>query len=96
MDRKLGGGYDPFGEEELGPHLTQCGQAEAYLQAKFHFDPSNHLATVHQHYRQDNGPIAQGEPFYKRSLKNVHWTIKKRDILFLTIALANLNRFLYF
>jgi len=25
-----------------------------------------------------------------------HWTTKKRDILFLTITLANLNRFLSF
>jgi len=30
------------------------------------------LATIHQRHRQtgqDNGPIAQGEPFYKRSPK---------------------------
>jgi len=57
----------PLGEGELGPHLTQCGQAEAYLHAKFHLDPSNRLATVHERHRQkdrtgqtgqDNGPIA--------------------------------------
>ena len=36
---------------ELGPHLTQCGQGEAYLLAKFHLDPSNRLATIHQRYR---------------------------------------------
>jgi len=51
--------------------------SEAYLDAKLHLDPSKHLATIHQHYRQDrqidrtgqtdNGLIAQGEPFYKRS-----------------------------
>ena len=32
----------------------------AYLRAKFHLDPSNRLATVHQRYRQnrqDNGLI---------------------------------------
>ena len=47
---------------------------EAYFRAKFHLDPSNRLATTHQSYRQDrqtdrqdNGPIAYGEPFYKRS-----------------------------
>ena len=39
-------GLCPFGEGKLGPHLTQCGQAEAYLFAKFHLDPSNRLATV--------------------------------------------------
>jgi len=35
---------------------------EAYLHAKFHLDPFNRLATVHEHHRQDrqtyNGPIA--------------------------------------
>ena len=30
-----------------GPHLTQCGQVEAYLHAKFHIDPPNRLATIH-------------------------------------------------
>jgi len=52
MGRKLGGGLCPFWGE-LGPHLTQCGRAEAYLRAKFHLDPSNRLATIHQRYRQD-------------------------------------------
>jgi len=42
----------PLEEDELGPHLTQCGQAEAYLRAKFHLDPSNSLATIHQCHRQ--------------------------------------------
>jgi len=28
-------------------------RAEAYLRAKFHLDPSNRLATIHQRYRQD-------------------------------------------
>jgi len=27
-------------------------RAEAYLHAKFHLDPSNRLATVHERYRQ--------------------------------------------
>jgi len=40
----------------------------AYLRTKWHLDPSNRLATIHQRHRQDrqdrtdNGPIAQGEP----------------------------------
>ena len=39
-------------------------RVEAYLHAKFHLDPFNRLATVHERYRQDrtdrtdNGPIA--------------------------------------
>jgi len=51
MGRKLGVLF-PFGERELGPYLTQCGRAEAYLHAKFHLDPSNRLTTIHQRYRQ--------------------------------------------
>jgi len=50
MGRKLG---------SCAPFLGQLGWAEAYLHAKFHFDPSNRLATIHQRYRQtgqDNGP----------------------------------------
>jgi len=45
-------------------------RAEAYLR----LDLSNRLATVHQRPTsqtgQDNGPTAQGEPFYKRSPQN--------------------------
>jgi len=40
-------------------------RAEAYLHVKFHLDPSNRLATMHQRHRQtghqdrtDNGLIA--------------------------------------
>jgi len=70
-------GAVPLWGGEVGPHLRQCGGAEAYLHAKFHLDPSNRLATIHQRHRQDrqdridNGLIAQGEPFYKRSPKNL-------------------------
>ena len=64
----------PLGEGELGPHLIHnVARAEAYLHAKFHLDPSNRLATMHERQRQtgqDNGPIAKCEPFYKRSPKN--------------------------
>jgi len=41
-----------FREGELGPHVKQCGRAEAYLHAKFILESSNHLATMHQCYRQ--------------------------------------------
>jgi len=48
------GGQCPFGGGELGPHLTQCGQGRGLpaCQVKFHLDPSNRLATIHQRYRQ--------------------------------------------
>ena len=70
-------GLCPLGEVDLGPHLTQCDQGRGlYLHAKFHLDPSNRLATIHQRHRQDrtgmtdNDPTAYGEPFYKRSPKS--------------------------
>ena len=37
-------------EGELGPHLTQCGQAEAYLLAKF--QPFGHNTPTSQTDRQ--------------------------------------------
>jgi len=45
MGRKLGA-LHPFGEGELGPHLTQCRLVKAYLPTKWHLDPSSHLATT--------------------------------------------------
>ena len=45
MGRKVGA-VSLWGRgEELGPHLTQCGQGRGlgYLCAKFHLDPSNRL-----------------------------------------------------
>jgi len=52
---KTGGGLCPlFGEEELGSHLTQCAHGRGLPACKFHLDPSNHLATIHQRYRQDS------------------------------------------
>ena len=54
MSQKLGGAaVSPFFWGELGPHLAQCGRDEAYLRAKFHLDPSSHLATIHKRCRQD-------------------------------------------
>ena len=44
MGRELGG--CAFFVGELGPHLTPCAWAEAYLPTKWHLDPSSHLATI--------------------------------------------------
>ena len=73
------GGLCPLGEGSSVPTLHSVARAEAYRHAKFHLDPSNRFATVHERHRHDrqtdrtdNGPIALGEPFYKRSPKNVH------------------------
>jgi len=60
MGRKLGA--VPFWEGELGSHLNNVARAEAYPLAKFHLDPFNQLATIHQRHRQtgqtDNGLVA--------------------------------------
>ena len=45
--RKLAENWGLRPSRELGPHLTQSGQAEAYLHVKFHLDPSNRLVTVY-------------------------------------------------
>jgi len=45
MGQKLEG-LCPFGEKELGPHLTQCGLGRVYLRTKWHFDPSSRLSTT--------------------------------------------------
>ena len=62
------GELSPFGEGDLGGHLTKCGQgAEAYLRAKFHLDPCNRLATVHERYKQ---PGLQQSQIYVRPKAN--------------------------
>jgi len=48
---KIGGGLCPFLEDWF-PIERNVAKAEAYLYAKFHLDPSNRLATVHQRHRQ--------------------------------------------
>ena len=67
-----------FGGGSWVPILHNVARAEAYKHAKFHLNPSNHLAqytsvTDRQADRTDrqtdNGLIAYGEPFYKRSPK---------------------------
>jgi len=46
-DRKLGAAVSHcWGKGELGPHLTQCGWAEAYLHTKWHLDASSRLAKI--------------------------------------------------
>ena len=47
----------PWGGE-LDPHLTQCGRGRN-LHAKYHLDPSNRLATIHQRYRQTGQTTAR-------------------------------------
>jgi len=70
MDRKLSVHLG----EGVGPPSNNVARAEAYLHAKFHLDPSNRLATVHQRHSQDKTDRQRsdsiGRTFYKRSPKN--------------------------
>jgi len=82
MGRKLGAAVHPvFGRGSWVPIKHSVTAAEIYLYAKFHLDPSNRVATIHQRYRQTDRTDRQnrtdrqrsdgtGEPFYKRWPKN--------------------------
>jgi len=49
---KIGGALSLWGRVSWVPILHNVAKAEAYLLAKFHLDPSNRLATVHQRHRE--------------------------------------------
>ena len=51
MDRKLKNGGCAF-LGRAGYTSNNVTEAEAYLHAKFHLDPSNRLAIIHQSHRQ--------------------------------------------
>ena len=64
------GGCAPLGRGAGSSSNTMWPWAEAYLHDKFHLDPSNRLATIHQRHRQtDRQTTVRCEPFYKRSPK---------------------------
>jgi len=49
----MGGTVPLFVCGGAGSHLAQCGLGrETYLRTKWHLDPSNRLATIHQRDRQ--------------------------------------------
>jgi len=54
---ECGGCFAPFRGGAISPSNTVAG-AEDYQHAKFHLDPSNCLATIHQRYRQDRTDTA--------------------------------------
>jgi len=71
MGRKLGG--VPLRGEGGGSPSSTMARADPYLRAKFHLDPSNRLATVHQRRSPDRQtglagqrPESIGEPFLTR------------------------------
>jgi len=42
----------PLSVRELDPHLTQCRLGRGLPPTKWHLDPSNRLATIHERYSQ--------------------------------------------
>jgi len=50
--------------------LYNVARAEAYLHAKFHLDPSNRVATIHQRHRQDmTGQTGQTDRLFAQLLR---------------------------
>ena len=55
MGQKFLGSFQharPLGEGSWVPIWHNVARAESYLNAKFHVDPSNRFATIHQRHRQ--------------------------------------------
>jgi len=76
---KIGGGMlCPFPWGGAGSPSNSVVWVEAYLCTKWHLDPSNHLATICQHYRQTGqwsrsiGRIVTCNGLQKHS---IHWSI---------------------
>jgi len=57
----MGEGSAPFGEGELGPHLTQSRLAKAYLHTKWHVNPCSHLATTDMGRKLGAVPLGEEE-----------------------------------
>jgi len=69
-----------FGEGELGPHLAQLyvALAEAYLHTKWHLDPSNRLATIHQRTCNGRPKTAQWNTSFNDLVKCVGLDVVKK------------------
>ena len=77
MGRKLAGSA-PLGEGELGPHLTQCGHGwglPTCQVSSWSIQPFGHNRPTLHTGQTDNGPIAYGKRFYKRSPKKLSWLL---------------------
>ena len=96
----------PLSWRGAGPHLTQWGQGRGLFCVEFHLDPFNRLATIHQGYKQtdrqtdrqdkiDNGSIAQAQPFYKRSPKNVSCAVCQHKFVADIMSYKECNTSLY-
>jgi len=59
---KIGGGAVPLSlEGSWVPIQHNMAGPEAYMHAKFHLDPSNRLATIHQRHRQKDTHDSTGQ-----------------------------------
>ena len=77
IGRKLGA-VPLCGRGSLVPILRNVARAEAYPHAKFNLDTSNHLATVHQRYRQTDRTGRQRSDSIERTVLQTfaqrwHW-----------------------
>jgi len=84
------GGSAPLGEGELDSHLTQCVQGQglpACQVSSWFVQPFGHNTPMLQTDRTDNGLIACGEPFYKRSSKK-HKNTKSQITYILKITVS--------
>ena len=81
----------PFPWKELSSHLTQChvAWAEANLRTKWHFDPSNRLATIHQRYRETRRrcrSIGRTVTRHGCPIKPVHIVVIRRYAIWLKVT----------
>jgi len=86
MGRKVRGGPMPLlrGSWVPLPHLTQCGLGwglPPYQVASWSIQPLGHSTPTLQTGQTDNGPVAEGKPFYKRSPKNhANWFVHSEQV----------------
>ena len=84
ISRKLVGGAVPlFLGGDWAPIYHNVAGAEVYLHDKFHLDPSNRLATVHQRHRQTDRTGQRSDSTGRTVLQ----TVAQQHTLFLTVML---------
>jgi len=88
---KIGrGGLCPFGGGGGGSPSNIVARAEAYLLAKFHLDPSNRLATVHERHRQDRTDKQRTDSIGRTVLETV---AKKTSVCLLRLLTLHTQTF---
>jgi len=67
-------------------------RAEAYLRAKFHLDPSNRLAAIHQRHRQTDRQTGQTGQTDRQRSDSIGRTVYKRSPKNETLKLATISK----